>query len=99
MSDPFYRSQAWHRLRSIVLRRDPVCVTPGCTRASKHVDHITPRSKGGADTPENTRGLCHSCHSRITRAGNVGPLRVNGCDANGMPLDPGHWWSEKIAHG
>jgi 5-methylcytosine-specific restriction protein A len=30
------------------------------------VDHIVPRSAGGADTPGNLQPLCRPCHSRKT---------------------------------
>lgn len=63
----------WRRLRQIVLARDPVCRDPfGVHRAAGEVvpatdvDHIVPRSAGGADTLENLQGLCHACHSRKT---------------------------------
>lgn len=92
MTDPYYRTPQWRALRAAVLERDPICKTPGCGRASQHADHITPRSRGGADSMGNLRGLCASCHSTVTRHGNKGPLRVKGCDINGVPLDPNHPW-------
>lgn len=89
MSDPFYRSPTWRQLRAAVLRCDPVCATPGCDRAASHVDHIRPRSEGGADALANLRALCASCHNRRTASGNA-PPRVVGCDPAGLPLDPEH---------
>jgi len=89
MSDPFYRTAEWRRLRAIVLARDPVCRTPRCGRPSSHVDHVTPRREGGSDDPLNLRGLCESCHNRRTADGN-GRLRAIGCDAAGLPLDGAH---------
>ncbi len=93
MSDRYYRSAEWRALRAAVLRPDPICRTPGCERPSQHVDHIVPRRQGGSDTMGNLRGLCASCHSTVTRQGNAKPLRVKGCDASGMPLDPSHPWN------
>lgn len=89
MSDPFYRSAEWRRLRTTVLRCDPVCGVPGCDRQASHVDHIRPRSEGGPDSLANLRALCASCHNRRTAAGNA-PPRAVGCDARGLPLDPAH---------
>lgn len=102
MRDPFYRSARWRALRAAVLRSDPTCTTPGCRRRSTHADHVVPRSRGGADTLANLRGLCASCHSRVTAAadGGFGNARkrerrvgVPGCDESGRPLDPRHWWN------
>ncbi len=91
MSDPFYRSKAWHRLRSIVLRDQPVCATPGCGKPSVAVDHIVQRAKGGADDPSNLRGLCIPCHNSRRHGGEP---RAKGCHADGTPADPRHWWNE-----
>jgi len=92
-NDPFYRSAFWRALRAAILKRDPICRTPGCGRPSSHADHIVPRSRGGSDDPSNLRGLCAGCHARVTRQGNSKPLRAVGCDADGRPRDPGHWWN------
>lgn len=89
MTDPFYRSAAWRALRAEVLTRQPVCATPGCRARARAVDHIVPRSRGGPDSLGNLRGLCVTCHNQRRRGGEP---RVPGCDATGMPLDPGHWW-------
>lgn len=90
MSDPFYRTPAWKRLRAAVLARDPVCRAPGCGLPSVHADHIIPRGRGGADALENLRGLCMSCHT--SRRGTAEP-RAKGCHADGTPRDAGHWWN------
>ncbi len=51
----------------MILSRDPVCVV--CQRVpSTEVDHITPKHKGGEDTDENLRGVCHRCHQKKTTA-------------------------------
>ncbi len=70
-----YQSKAWRELRALVLARDPICKGlgergDGCTRPSKHADHIQPWRQGGQFlNPANVQGLCHSCHSRKTQAG------------------------------
>jgi 5-methylcytosine-specific restriction endonuclease McrA len=92
MSSAFYRSAEWKALRAACLRRDPVCRTPGCGRASTHADHVVPRARGGPDDLVNLQGLCASCHNRRSASGNAEP-RVVGADAAGRPLDPTHWWN------
>ncbi|MDP2333849.1 MAG: HNH endonuclease [Reyranella sp.] len=91
MSSSYYGKKAWRDLRAAVLRRDPICATRGCGRPSSHADHVVPRSRGGADTLANLRGLCGPCHNRRSASGNA-PLRAIGCDASGRPRDPGHPW-------
>lgn len=100
--DPFYKTAAWRELRAQCIRRDVLCSTPGCGRFSVIADHIVPRAQGGADTLANLRGCCASCHSRVTAKADGGfgnrvkrdrTLRLKGCDVNGRPLDPTHWWN------
>lgn len=104
MSEAYYRSAAWRRLRAAVLQRDVKCSTPGCYRASTVADHIKPRAQGGADALPNLRGLCASCHGRVTASADGGygntvhkrskrRVALPGCDASGTPNDPGHWWN------
>jgi hypothetical protein len=52
------------------------------------IDHIVRLEDGGSDDDENLRPVCRECH-RILNGGKV------GCDANGLPLDPDHWWHKK----
>lgn len=100
MPDPFYSTKEWRELRAFILERDPVCRTPGCERPSTHVDHLLARERGGSDHPDNLAGKCDSCHNRKTamRDGGFGNKRTEGrvalpgCDVNGLPIDPGHWW-------
>jgi hypothetical protein len=94
MSDPFYRSPTWYRLRVACLARDPVCTTPGCGDRATHADHIVPRSQGGADALHNLRGLCTSCHNRRSARRNAEPRAV-GCHPDGTPRDTTHWWNDR----
>lgn len=89
MSDPFYRTQAWRRLRGECLRLQPSCATPGCGQPSVVADHIKPRSKGGADALHNLRGLCIACHNQRRHGGE--PRAWVASD--GRPRDPHHWWN------
>jgi 5-methylcytosine-specific restriction endonuclease McrA len=36
-----------------------------CGGPIDHIHHITPRSEGGSDTPENMVGLCSKCHEDV----------------------------------
>ena len=66
-----YDRRRWRdRLSVIVLRRDPICVVPGCNEPSTDADHIVPKSQGGDDSMENLQGMCHAHHSRKTRQEN-----------------------------
>jgi 5-methylcytosine-specific restriction protein A len=62
-------SSRWEALRQQVLRADWYCVA--CAAAGRvsyatEVDHIVPRTRGGADALENLQGLCRACHARKT---------------------------------
>lgn len=100
--DPFYKTEAWRRLRQQYRAEHPVCETPLCSKPTSHVDHILSRKKGGASLDKNNlQAQCHSCHSRKTAMidGGFGNKArqdlggVVGCDASGNPLDPKHRWN------
>jgi 5-methylcytosine-specific restriction protein A len=74
-------------LRKRQLHREPRCewvdLSTGerCGRWAKDVDHIIPKSQGGADAMENLQSLCHNHHSmktvrelRARRYGDARPL-------------------------
>ena len=66
--DDFYHSTAWRKLRAWHIAREPLCRAckeAGRIRGGQVVDHIQPRSLGGAslDTA-NLQTLCHRCHNR-----------------------------------
>lgn len=56
------------------------------------VDHIIPHK----DDPRlfwdrsNLQALCATCHG-VKRRQDHGNL-MPGCDVDGVPMDPGHWW-------
>ncbi|QIG99172.2 HNH endonuclease [Bradyrhizobium sp. 6(2017)] len=98
MSDPYYKTAHWRRLRKARLMVDGfTCVVRGCGQPAKVVDHIITRRKGGPDTVENTRSLCDWHDRQIKEMGdgrrrNGGRLVVKGCFADGTPRDPNHPW-------
>ena len=104
MTAPFYRSAEWRAFRARILRhRQGVCAVPGCPRRATHVDHLDPvrTAPSRALDPLNVQALCHAHHSAKTAGADGGfgnprgggaPLRVKGCDADGVPLDPRHPW-------
>lgn len=92
--DNALKTARWQRVRTRQLAREPMCRE--CGRAAEHVDHIKPRSRGGAVyDPANLQGLCASCHSLKTGAYDKQgkDWTVRGCDADGFPLDPAHPWN------
>ena len=59
-----------------VLHRDHgLCQVPGCSRAAAHAHHLTFRSRGGSDLPDNLVALCAAHHLHGVHAG---WLRVHG---------------------
>jgi 5-methylcytosine-specific restriction endonuclease McrA len=69
--DPYYGTQAWKRMRGIVLKRDGYCCTASdCSTPSRGlggrlvVDHVVERRDGGADHVSNLRTLCPTCDNR-----------------------------------
>lgn len=86
---------AWRKLRAAVLSEQPMCehcearsiLTPAL-----EVDHID--NDPTNNNRDNLASLCRPCHSRKTQA-DMGKRVSMGCDANGMPLDPKHPWSQR----
>ena len=98
MTDPFYLTEGWRRLRATRLKMDGyMCVVPGCGARATVVDHIVSRSAGGADVLSNLRSLCVEHDQMIKerpggQRANKGKLRVRGYRSDGSPRDPSHPW-------
>ena len=60
----------WRKLRSMYLRRHPLCADPFGVHegpvVATEVDHIQPLSRGGGHGWDNLQALCKSCHSKKT---------------------------------
>jgi 5-methylcytosine-specific restriction protein A len=67
----FYKGRRWLAVRAAHLQDEPLCREcrkVGRVMAATHVDHIIPRTAGGADYDEsNLQSLCMPCHSAKTR--------------------------------
>jgi len=60
-----FKGDTLQRMRMELFRRNPLCVsceTHGRVTLATQRDHIIPLAEGGADTVENTQGLCVKCH-------------------------------------
>jgi hypothetical protein len=49
-------------LATFLKLRDQRCATPFCDAPIRHIDHITPHSRGGATSLDNGQGLCARCN-------------------------------------
>lgn len=71
MKVPKLGTRRWAEFRERILRRDLYrCryAYPGCTETATQVDHVHPRSWGGAWFDEgNCLSTCHSCHREKER--------------------------------
>ena len=99
MSDSWYHTAQWRRLRRVVLNEEPLCrfcqqagrITPADT-----VDHIKPH---GGDWElfvrrDNLQALCKQCHSAQKQMAEIHG-HSQGCDEDGMPLDERHPWGRE----
>lgn len=60
----------WGKIRKVAMARDSglcqPCVRSGKITKANEVDHIVPKSKGGADDLENLQAICKQCHKEKT---------------------------------
>lgn len=75
-NNQFYASARWRKVRQLHLDAEPLCrhcKQAGRLTAATHVDHITPRSAGGADFEDsNLQSLCKPCHEAKSRRESAG---------------------------
>lgn len=94
----------WRRLARRKLTVDPFCECAQCQftgafRLATEVDHIIPRSEGGAVFDwDNLQSLCKSHHSKKTWAETRGLTpKIEAVDPEtGWPLDPDHPWNKRL---
>lgn len=58
-----YRSRVPLNRRTLMARDGGMCQYNNCTRAGRTIDHVLPRSRGGAHTWENVVACCEKCNS------------------------------------
>lgn len=59
------------RARAELFAADPLCAEcrrNGLVTLATQRDHIVPLEEGGADSVENTQGLCDDCHDKKSKA-------------------------------
>jgi len=98
----------WERTRLLVLRRDNgLCQCDRCKGGelrltpATEVHHVTSKARAKAlgwtraqtDDPSNLASMSHECHL-LADAEAQGRTLKQGCDLNGMPLDPKHAWNK-----
>lgn len=91
-----YKTAAWKVLRDHHKRIEPVCrycLQQGQPVAVQVVDHIIPHRGDEAlfFDPNNLQSLC-KLHHDSTKQREERTGQALGCDASGIPLDPGHHW-------
>lgn len=88
----------WQKARAAYLKKHPLCVRCqqlGRTTAASVVDHIIPHRNDKALfwDKNNWQSLCKHCHDsykqRLEKSGTV-----QGCDLDGVPIDPNHHWNK-----
>jgi hypothetical protein len=87
----------WDKARAGFLRSHPSCAF--CARRGVHtqatvVDHIVPH-RGDMRVfwdHANWQPLCAPCHNGAKRSYEA-TGRIRGCDEDGNPIDPRHWWN------
>jgi len=91
-----YTTPRWRKLRAAQLIHQPLCemcTEQGKVTEAKVVDHQEPH-RGDMEKfwAGPFQSLCEPCHnSHKQREENGGGMM--GCDANGFPLDPEHYWA------
>ena len=95
----WYWSAKWKRLRQEVLHAQPMCQGKPCKGKATEatvVDHIVPHRGDSALfwKRSNLQALCRPCHDSWKRRQDVYDS-TKGCDVNGLPNDPSHWWYQE----
>jgi 5-methylcytosine-specific restriction endonuclease McrA len=95
----FLRSREWREIRRAHLQREPLCrhcKLSGKVQLAAEVDHIQ-HPNGDWDLardPANFQSLCKPHHTKKTRG-----RALEGCTADGRPVDPSHPWNAARGEG
>lgn len=88
---------AWRKTREHIKRRAKglceACLSAGRYTVGNECDHIRSKASGGTDAADNLQWLCKPCHEAKTARETTGTPIPQGCDAAGLPRDPGHHWA------
>jgi 5-methylcytosine-specific restriction enzyme A len=93
-----YDTPRWKKLRRMHLAKEPLCrmcQAEGVVRAGVVVDHIKPH-RGDPKLfwdEKNFQTLCAFHHNSIKQRIEKAEAAGKGCDKDGFPLNPGHWWN------
>lgn len=96
-----YNSRSWKVQRLEHLRRWPwckYCLDQGRKIPATVVDHIKPH-RGNTELffdRLNWQSLCKTCHDSTKQRFEKSGV-IQGCDANGTPVDPRHHWNRADA--
>ena len=88
----------WNRMSKAFRLKHPLCVyclQIGKTTPAEVVDHIQ-RHNGDLklfNDPNNLQALCKACHDSVKAKEEARGYAV-GCGADGLPVDPKHFWNE-----
>lgn len=97
-----YNNAAWRRRRADQLRREPLCAY--CRQFDNRVtpatiaDHVTPHNGDPVKFAGPLQSLCKLCHDGRKQRQEGGRL-MQGCDGDGVPLDPAHPWNTETPGG
>ena len=90
-----YKTKAWHRIRWHQLQQHPLCaycLKMGMTTPATIVDHIEPhRGDSVKFFAGPFQSLCKQHHDSAKQREEKRGM-AQGCGADGVPLDSGHWW-------
>ena len=88
----------WSKSAKLFLIQHPLCVyclQIGKTTEATIVDHIIPHL-GNVELfndPNNRQALCKHCHDSVKAKEEARGYAV-GCGADGLPVDPHHFWNK-----
>ena len=83
--------------RGFILARDQHCRMPMCDAPIRHIDHVTPYSRGGSTSSTNGVGLCE--RHNYTKEADGWTAHIDARDATPERTDSGHTDHEFVVTG